>query len=48
MYFKILLCDEVISVLDLVIISLILNLLSNVNWIFGVMIMMIIYEMSVI
>lgn len=45
---KILLCDEVTSALDPATTSSILNLLSNVNRTFGVTIMMITHEMSVI
>ena len=45
---KILLCDEATSALDPATTSSILNLLSNVNRTFGVTIMMITHEMSVI
>ena len=45
---KILLCDEAIGALDPATTSSILNLLSNVNRTFGVTIMMITHEMSVI
>lgn len=45
---KILLCDEATSVLDPATTSSILNLLSNVNRTFGVTIMIITHEMSVI
>ena len=43
-----LLCDEATSALDPATTSSILNLLSNVNRTFGVTIMMITHEMSVI
>lgn len=45
---KILLCDETTSALDPATTSSILNLLSNVNRTFGVTIMMVTHEMSVI
>ena len=45
---KILLCDEATSALDPATTSSILKLLSNVNRTFGVTIMMITHEMSVI
>lgn len=46
--FKVLLCDEVISVLDLVMICFIFELLKDINCCLGLMILLIIYEMDVV